>query len=145
MKILRDGELVDMAPEEIAALEAERNPPLGPLDLLAHAAKLRRSMIDAGATVTVGARQIPTWADAETQAALTALVVASNLNPALSTNWRGRDGGFYPVAGAEILELATGVMTFVQTAFGMEAAAAAAITANTATDIATVEIYFATT
>lgn len=107
-----------------------------------YAADKRRAVIAAGTTVTVGGTAIPTWADSDTQAALTALVVATTMTPTLTTSWRGRDGNFYPLDAAGIVALATGVMTFVQTAFNIEAAAVAAINAGTATTVAHVDGIF---
>lgn len=115
---------------------------LTPQQLVAHAATKRRELIASGTTLTVGSATVPTWADSETQAALTALVVATTMTPALTTSWRGRDGSFYPLDASGIVALATGVMTFVQTAFGIEAAAVAAINAGTATTVAHVDGIF---
>ncbi|MEQ1694792.1 MAG: hypothetical protein ABL901_03030 [Hyphomicrobiaceae bacterium] len=110
--------------------------------LVAHVAAKRRGLIASGTTLTVGTATIPTWADSETQAALTALVVATTMTPTLTTTWRGRDGNFYPLDAAGIVALATGVMIFVQVAFGIEALAVAAVNAGTATTVAHVDGIF---
>lgn len=110
-----------------------------PADLTATAADKRRRVIADGTIVTVAGTPIPTWSDADTQAALTALVVAVGLNSSLTTSWRGRNGQFYPLDAAGVIALATGVMTFVQTAFAVEAAAGSAIAAGTITTPAQID------
>ena len=90
--------------------------------LAASIAGKRRAVLDGGCSVTLGATQVPTWTDAASQGALTALMLAASLNPAIQTAWKGRDGAFYALDAAGIQSLATGVMTFVQSAFAVEAA-----------------------
>lgn len=126
----RVTEYVDMTADEIAALEAER---AASIDLPRAAAKKRQMVILAGTTIEVAGTPIPTWADPESQAALTALVVASMLNPALTTAWKGMDGSLYPLDATGIAVLAHGVMAFVQSAFACEAAVLAGIAAGTIT------------
>lgn len=101
------------------------------VSMAAYASAKRRATIAAGTTVSVGGAAIPTWADADTQAALTALVVAAGINPGLTTTWRGRDGTFYPLDAAGVISLATGIMGFVQSAFAVEALAAEGASAGT--------------
>lgn len=107
--------------------------------LRARAADKRRALIAAGCTVSVSGTPLPTWADAETQSALTSLVVAGGLNAALSTKWKCRDGTFRTLNLVSINALALGVMAFVDGAFSAEAAAVAAIDAGTMTTLAQVD------
>lgn len=108
-------------------------------DLRAYAQSRRRAIVAQGTTVTVAATVIPVWADPDTQAALTGLVVAVGLNPALATAWRGRDGVFYPLDAAGIVSLATGVMMFVQATFATEAAAVDGIASGGITSTAQID------
>lgn len=107
--------------------------------LAAYAAAKRRAVIGAGCVVTVAGVDVPCWADADTQAALTALVVASQMQPALSAPWRGRDGLTYALDVGDIVVLAMGVLSFVNTAFGANAQIDAAIDAGTITTTAAID------
>lgn len=54
-------------------------------------------------------------------------------------DWRGRDGRFYAIAPTDVIELATGVMTFVQTAFGVESYVIGLIDSGTITTTAMID------
>lgn len=101
--------------------------------LASYAAARRRSVVAGGCVVAVSGVDVPCWADSGTQSAITALVVAAQINPALVTRWKGRDGLFYELNTADVGELAAGLMAFVQDAFSTEAAVVAAIDAGTIT------------
>lgn len=100
---------------------AWRQSSLSPDDLQWLATIKRRSIIAAGTVVTVGDKTIPTWTDINTQAVLTALVVAVQQNNEMTIDWKGRDGNFYSIDATEIAAVATTVMSFVQEAFSVEA------------------------
>lgn len=128
----RVTEYVDMTADEVADLAAER---AASIDLPRAAAKKRQTVILSGTTIEVAGTQIQTWADPESQSALTALVVASMLNPTLTTAWKGRDGQFYTLNATGIGVLAQGVMAFVQAAFATETIVLAAIARGDITTI----------
>jgi hypothetical protein len=120
--------------------EPEPPPPPTQEQLQAYAAEKRRAVVFAGTTIDVGeGREIPAWTDPESTGAITALVVASQLNPALSTEWKGSDGTFYEIDAAEMLALALGMMAHVQAAFQCEAVVLAAIAAEGITSKAQVD------
>ena len=128
----RVTEYVDMTADEVADLAAER---AASIDLPRAAAKKRQTVILSGTTIEVAGTPIPTWADPESQAALTALVAASMLNPTLTTAWKGRDGQFYQINATGIGVLAQGVAAFVQASFATEAIVLAAIASGDITTI----------
>lgn len=136
-----DGVTTMPAPAGYVLIPGETDdvPDLDEDGLVAYAASKRRAVIAAGCVVTVAGVEVPTWADAASQGALTALVVAAGINPAITTTWKGRDGLFYELNASDISQLALGVMAFVQTAFAIEAAALAGIDGETITDVAGVD------
>lgn len=107
--------------------------------LKARAADCRRARVYGGRTITVGARQFSVWTDPESTSAITSLVVAAQITPALTTTWKGRAGAVYSVDAAEILALALGMLAHVQEAFGAEAAVLADIAAGTITTTAEID------
>ena len=102
--------------------------------LKSYATSKRASCISGGCTVTVSGTPLKVWADTQSQTALTALSVIVASNPQFSTVWKCRDGTFATLTGAEISTLATGVMTFVQSAFATEADVVADIASGTITN-----------
>lgn len=102
--------------------------------LRSYAMSKRASCINGGCTVTVSGAPLKVWADTQSQTALTALSVIVASNPQFSTVWKCRDGTFATLTGAEISTLATGVMTFVQSAFATEAGVVADIASGTITN-----------
>lgn len=124
-----NGELVDLTPEEAAALS------VGPTvaELKDYAASKRRQLVNGAALINVGARSIPTWVDPESRGSVTGLVVASNIVPNLTSTWKGSNGAFYTLSTAEIAALALGMMQFVNDCFDAERVIAAAIDAATIT------------
>lgn len=90
-------------------------------NLFSYAANTRATIINSGTVVTVANTDIPVWTDTNSQTALVGLVVGTTLNPSLTTTWKGRDGNFYPLDANGIVTVALGVMTFIETAFGVEA------------------------
>jgi hypothetical protein len=96
--------------------------------LIAYAQSRRAATVNAGCVVMVGGANIPIWADNAAQAAITGAVQAAQaLGSAFGTSWKGRDGQFYPLDNSGVFTLAMGAMTFVSTAFAVEAAARQAI------------------
>ncbi|KAB2919915.1 MAG: DUF4376 domain-containing protein [Hyphomicrobiaceae bacterium] len=127
-----------MAPEEQTALAASLAPSAEML--AAYATSRRRRMVDGGTIIDVGAgRLVPAWTDSQSIAAITGLVLATQLDPQFTTSWKGRDGVFYPLAAAEIVALGLGMLEFVQSAFALEEAVAAAVGAQTITTYAEVD------
>lgn len=122
-----------------APVVGEPLPPLGAPDLKAYAATKRRDVVDGGCTVTVQGAPIAVWADAASSGALTALVVAAGINPALTASWKGRDGAFHALNAAAISDLALGVMAFVQEAFETEADAVSGINGASITTLAQID------
>jgi Domain of unknown function (DUF4376) len=110
-----------------------------PVQLRAYTADKRRRLVDAGTEVAVTGQTIPAWTDAASQGAITALVVASQHNEALSVGWKGSDGNFYTINAAQMLELAFGMLAFVQSCFVAEAAVLAAIQGGTITSFAEID------
>jgi len=130
-----------LAPADIAQRDADAAAlaAAAPQRLKDYASAKRRAVIDAGASITVGASVVPSWTDAASQGAITGLVVAAQINPTLTTGWKGRDGVFYPLDAAGITTLALGMMAFVQSAFATEAQVLAAIDAATITTPAQID------
>lgn len=110
--------------------------------LIGLAAEIRRVLTSGHRPIEVGDRTIDVWVDTDSRASLTALVVASSQNPAITVEWLGADGQFYLLNATEITALATGVMTFVQTAFAKQAAVNALIVAGQITTLAGVTAAF---
>ena len=116
--------------------------PLPDLDegmLKGYARDKRNQVIAGGCVVTVDGLAIASWADAQTQAALTAIAVAAAANPAFETTWKGRDGQFYEINAADVSVLSQGVLAFVQAAFATESAVVADIEAENITDLDEIE------
>lgn len=127
---------------EIAAWEALGNtipPYVAAVDLPAYAARKRRAVRDAGCVVTVAGTPIPVWADADSCGAITSLVVAAQLNPSITTGWKGRNGAFYPLDAAKIQALALGMLAFVDACFAKEAELLAGIVGATITSTAQID------
>lgn len=120
-----------------AAVEAMLGTPA--IRLRNYAAIKRRAVRDAGCIVTVAGTPIPVWADADSCGAITSLVVASQLNPSITTGWKGRDGAFYPLDAAKIQELALGMLAFVDACFAKEAELLAGIVGATITSTAQID------
>ncbi len=99
-------------------------------ELMRYVAKKRASIVNAGATIDIGGTLIPAWTDAASQGAIMGLVLAAQINPSLTSVWKGRDGVFYPVDATAIQALGLGIMAFVQAVFTSEATALAAINAT---------------
>ena len=108
-------------------------------NLRAYATGRRRAAIAVGTVVG----SIPTWTDSESQSALTSLMLAASLNPAIATSWKGRDGNFHPLTAASIAALALGVMGYVQSCFTAEATALAGIASGSITTFTAVDAVLA--
>lgn len=80
----------------------------------------RQEVIGGQATINVGSRSIPVWVDSDSRGSMTALVVATNINPNLEVDWKGADGDFYHLSTAEIVSLGLNTMVYVQSQFGIE-------------------------
>lgn len=110
-------------------------------ELFALAAERRRAVVNGGTAIATSGGTIPAWTDADSQGAITALVVAAQMIPDIATGWKGRDGRFYPVTAATIVDLALGMMAFVNQAFAAEAAVLTAIEAGTITTTAQIDAW----
>jgi hypothetical protein len=86
-----------------------------------YAANIRAALIMSGTVVPVGNTNIPVWTDVNSQTSLVGLVVGTTISPGLTTVWKGRDANFYPLDANGIITVALGVMTFIETAFSVEA------------------------
>ncbi len=107
--------------------------------LKSYAASKRAGVINGGCIVTVSGSPLKVWADTQTQTALTALSVIASSTPALTTVWKCRDGTFATLNASGIAALASGVMTFVQSAFATEGDVVSGIDAGTLTTTAEID------
>lgn len=117
------------------------DPPPSVDQLVTCAADRRRSLANGSATISTGARSIPTFVDAESRGSITALVVALNFAPDLSTPWKGSDGEFYTLTPAELPAFALGMLQFVQACFAAEEIVKAAIAAGTITTFEEIDAF----
>ena len=131
---------VPFTAEEAAAADAAAIPT--PAGLLAYAADKRRALANASTSVNLGSRTIPVWTDAESRGAITGLVVASQIVANLTAPWKGSDGKFYDLNAAEMVALALGMMTYVQSCFAKEAAVTVLITGGSIITLAAVDTAF---
>lgn len=117
------------------------DPPPTVGQLITYTADRRRLLANASATISTGSRSIPTFVDAESRGSITALVVALNFAPDLSTPWKGSDGEFYTLTPAELPAFALGMLQFVQACFAAEEIVKAAITAGTITTFEEIDAF----
>lgn len=96
-------------------------------NLYEYNATKRQELISSSATINVGSRSIPVWVDSDSRGSMTALVVATNINPTLEVDWKGADGEFYHLTTSEIVNLGLNTMIYVQAAFAIEMEVKAAI------------------
>ena len=99
----------------------------------------RKELINGSASINVGSREIPVWIDSESRGSMTALVLAAQLNPTLSTVWKGSDGNFYTLTTSEIINLGLNAMGYVDTLFTVESTVAAKIVNSTITTTAQID------
>lgn len=116
-------------------------PPPTPAELIQRAADRRRDLASGSAVVSTGVRSIPAFVDAESRGSITALVVALNFAPDLSTPWKGSDGQFYTLAPEELPVFALGMLQFVQACFAAEEAVKSAIEAETITTFEEIDAF----
>lgn len=111
------------------------------VDLAAYAAARRYAMEVAGATISGHGY----GTDRESRANYTGAVLAAQLNPSATFNWKTTDGSFVTLDAAGVVAVATGVMAHVQSAFDIERTALAGITASppTITTQAQIDALFA--
>lgn len=110
-------------------------------ELKTYAADKRRAMANGAASINTGVKTIPMWVDPESRGSITGLVVASNIIPTLTTNWKGADEVFYELSTAEISAAAIGMMQYVQEVFIAEATIGAYIDADALTTYAEVDAF----
>ena len=130
----------DLARIGVTVREIPDPPPSVDL-LIAYAADRRRSLANGSAVISAGTRSIPTFVDAKSRGSITALVVALNFAPDLSTPWKGSDGEFYTLTPAELPAFALGMLQFVQACFAAEEIVKAAITAGTITTFEEIDAF----
>lgn len=124
-------DIVPFTAEEIAAVEAAQPDPK--LWLITYAYQKRRDVIDAGMVVTIGQTAVPVWTDSESRSSMQGLMLAAQIDPQVTTTWKGRDGNFYPLDAAGIQTMALAALSFVQQAFAVEAELVAAINSGVIT------------
>lgn len=108
------------------------------LDLKAYAADVRYREETGGAVVNGSAY----LTDRETQAKMTAAVVMTQVNPAVTLEWKLADRSFVSLDAADMLQVAQAVGAHVQEAFAKEATVVAGINAGTITTKAQVDAAF---
>ncbi|MGE8942707.1 DUF4376 domain-containing protein [Leptospira interrogans] len=123
----------DLADRGITAEEQPAPEPEPPTveQLKQYAAAKRRDLANGSTVIDVGgSREIEVWTDAESRGAILGLVVATGMNPEITTQWKGADGGFHTLNPAEITALAMGMMSYVQICFAAESDVIADIQAD---------------
>lgn len=115
---LKDGEVISFDGTKTIITWTYRNPTKQ--ELREHSAKKRRDLANGSAEINVGTRTIPVWVDSESRGSMTGLVVASNLVPDLTSEWKGSDGIFYTLTTSEIQLLALNTMSYVKSLFDKE-------------------------
>jgi hypothetical protein len=123
--------IVPFTAEEIAAYEAARPDPK--ITLLTYAYQKRRDVIDSGMVVMIGQTAVPVWTDSESRSSMQGLMLAAQIDPQVTTTWKGRDGNFYPLDAAGIQTMALAALAFVQQAFATEAELVSAINSGVIT------------
>jgi hypothetical protein len=93
----------------------------------------RKTIINGAGSFDTGEKIIPVWVDSESRGSLTGLVVASQMDPNIEVLWKSADGEFYTLDATEIVTVSIAVMTYIQTAFTVEANIKTLIEAETIT------------